>query len=73
MKVSLDGGITWKEVPEGVRVIYDNLDLPAEDEELHINLTDEGIICDIWSEGENICTSSETIYEMVCRLLGEKS
>ena len=71
MKVSLDGGETYQDAPNGVRVIYDVI---VDDEdgdgdgELHINLTDEGIIImDVWSD-ENHGTNSETTDEIVERL-----
>lgn len=55
MQVSLDGGSSYLEAPEGVRVIYSNL-IAGENEtpvEAHINLTREGIISDIWGKGDD--------------------
>lgn len=65
MKVSLDGGITYHDAKEGVRVIYGLHD----DLELHVNLTREGVILDGWKKDENVGTSSATTYDLVERLL----
>jgi hypothetical protein len=80
MKVSLDGGETFVEAPNGVRVVYENVDVPGEDEsgEVHVNLTHEGIITDVWvsrveSLDHNIGTSSSTVDEIVERLVDEGS
>ncbi len=50
MKVSLDGGVTYVEAPEGVRIIYEEVMIPNKDDpgELHINATHEGLITDVW-------------------------
>ena len=50
MKVSLDGGLTWNEAPEGVRV-----DVQEDENEgvsLILNCTQEGLIIDRYSAGE---------------------
>lgn len=71
MKCSIDGGLTFQEAPEGVRVIFDDLMIPGEDDgELHINLTDEGIISDIWVTREesldhNLGTSCQPYEDML--------
>jgi hypothetical protein len=74
MIVSLDGGVTWREAPQGVRVTYNNIDVPGEDEQglVCFNFTEEGQITDVWVDREdaehNIGTSSEMIGEIVERL-----
>lgn len=51
--VSVDGGQSYVRAPEGVRVVYPNMEdmegLDGRDAELHINLTQEGYIADLWS------------------------
>jgi hypothetical protein len=78
IKVSLDGGATYQEAPEGVRVAYEDVDIPGEDSagELHANFTHEGLILDVWASrneplDHNIGTSSETVDEIVERLVRE--
>jgi len=78
MKVSLDGGETFVNVLDGVRVIYEGMMIPGEDGcgELHVNLTHEGIITDVWATREypldhNIGTSSEMTDDIICRLVEE--
>jgi hypothetical protein len=78
MKVSLDGGKTFVDAPEGVRVVYDGVLIPGEDGtgELHLNLTDEGVISDLWTTRDepldhNIGTSSELLEDMVERLVDD--
>jgi hypothetical protein len=76
MRVSLDGGVTYQDVPEGVRVIYDE-GLMDEDEnpvELHINCTKEGVVLDLWDsdremDDESTATTSLMASEIVERLL----
>ena len=71
MKVSLDGGQTYLDVDEGVRVIYEDCDFFGNDlpGELHVNLTHEGIIVDAWCFGANenspIGTESRTLNEII--------
>jgi ACT domain-containing protein len=78
MKVSIDGKPHSEVGANGVRVIYKNLETEdGEPVELHVNLTHEGIILDVWDlktrEGitfEGILgTSSETAQEIVDRLV----
>ena len=79
-KVSLDGGTTYQDAPEGIRVIYEVEEVPGEDGEgeVHINLTHEGIITDVWVSREssldhNIGTQSEGIADLVERLVEDNS
>lgn len=75
MKVSLDGGVTFVEAPQGVRVTYERLEIPGEDERgvLLVNCTDEGLILDVWVDRgdaeHNIATSSETVPEILERMI----
>ena len=77
MLVSLDNGVTWREAPQGVRVTYNDIDVPGEDEAglACFNFTDEGMIADVWvARGDaehNIGTSSETINEIIERFVKE--
>jgi hypothetical protein len=69
MKVSLDGGETFIDAPAGVRVVYENVDTPDfETGEVHVNMTDEGIIVDVWARHTNVGTDSETVGELVDRV-----
>ena len=69
MKVSLDGGLTWKD-SDNVRVLYDNLEIvDGKGDEVHnatllLNATSEGLITDVWNEQENIGTDSATAEEI---------
>ena len=76
LEISLDGGQTWVKAPEGVRVVYREVDVPGEDTygELHVNLTPEGIIKDVWVNREdildhNIATAAATVDEIVAQLV----
>ena len=73
MKVSLDGGKTFVEIINEVRVIYEQIDVPGEAArgELHVTLTHEGIISDVWVEprDQNIGTHSSTVDEWVEKLV----
>lgn len=69
-KYSVDGGVTFQEVPaEGLRLIYET-NYEGQAEELHINLTHEGVIMDVWhpDQPENAGTNSETYEEIIERL-----
>lgn len=52
IKISLDGGVTYQDAPEGVRIIYSevSVDLDGKESvgELHLNHTNEGMIYDVW-------------------------
>lgn len=72
MKVSLDGGVTFHEALEGVRIVLPGVQVPGEDDlgELHINVTEEGIVQDVWASREdqldhNIGTRSQTHDEAI--------
>jgi hypothetical protein len=74
--VSLDGGLTFFPVDQGVRVHFERIDVPGEDErgELQINLSNEGIVVDVWVSRDetldhNIGTSSKAIDELVADLV----
>ena len=76
--VSLDGGLTFIPVDQGVRVHLERVDVPGEDErgELQINLSNEGIVFDVWVSRDdtldhNIGTSSKAIDELVADLVEE--
>lgn len=77
MKVSIDGGQTFQDVGS-VYVCYDDVDVPGEDDlgQVQVKLTDEGIVSDVWVTREenldhNIGTESETIQELIDRLVEE--
>lgn len=77
MKVSLDGGVTWQE-SDGVRVMFEGLLDPRFTDsvelmkevtvDLQLNVTTEGLICDVLSGLGEVATSSETAQEIVERL-----
>lgn len=75
MLVSLDGGVTYQDVRDGVRVLYEDVLIPGEDEQgqLLLNCTEEGLIQDVWvtrdDADHNIGTSSATVDELVDRLV----
>ena len=76
MMVSLDGGVNYSPVLNGVRVQYNEQLLPGNHEgDLHVQCTNEGIIMDVWADstepqtGDNIGTSSETTDEIIERLV----
>jgi hypothetical protein len=76
LKVSTDGGKSFQDAKSGVRIIYGNVLIPGEDGsgELHINVTHEGLIADVWATREepldhNIGTSSELVDDIVDRLV----
>jgi hypothetical protein len=80
MAVSLDGGESYQPAPNGVRILYNDQLVPGNHKgDLHINCTNEGIIMDVWTDstepetGENIGTSSETVDEIILRLVEDNS
>lgn len=80
IKVSIDGGQTFLDANEGVRIIYEGVHIPGEDGtgELHLNATQEGFITDVWTTREepldhNIGTSFQLIDNMVSDLVDENN
>lgn len=79
MKYSIDGGLTYQEAPEGVRVVLEDVMVPGEDDgQLHINLTNEGIISDIWVTRDepldhNLGTSSQMYDDMMEAMIEENA
>ena len=76
MKVSFDNGETFIDAPQGILVIQELEQIPGEDGsgELHIHLTDEGIITDVWCSREepldhNLGTMSQTYNELAEQLI----
>jgi hypothetical protein len=60
-------------VDSNVTVVYDSLILDGEDgeevaAELHVQLTSEGVIEDVWVGDDCVATSSEMAQEIVERL-----
>lgn len=81
MKVSLDGGITFVDATEGVRIVYQDVEIPGEEDiygELHVNCTHEGIITDVWCNREsvldhNIATRSQMVNELIDEMIADDS
>lgn len=81
MKVSLDGGVTYRDAPEGVRVIYEDVDVPGEDDpkgQLHVNLSDESIIMDVWCSRQsdldtNLGTMCDSIDDLILDMVETNS
>lgn len=78
LKVSLDGGLTFTEAPEGVRVVVEKIDVPGEDGkgELHCNFTHEGVVTDVWVTRDealdhNIGTRSQMYEDTAADLVAE--
>lgn len=80
MLVSVDGGVSFRPAPEGVRIIYQNI--PIDDEgsrgEVHVNATHEGLITDIWTTqdeplDQNIGTDCVAIEDIVSRLVDDNA
>ena len=71
MLVSLDGGVTYTEAPEGVRIIHDTAFRVGDDEPvaLHINLTNEVMVLDLWSESANVGTECQMFDDIVNEFL----
>ncbi len=68
--VSLDGGKSYQEVTNDVRIMHTHQLTLGEDceSELRMTITHEGVIGDVWTEEaktRNIGTSSQTIQEMI--------
>lgn len=78
IQVSLDGGESYLPADSGVRVIYSDVMIPGEDGrgELHINLSEEGIISDLWTTRDapldhNIGTSALNLDDLVHGLVDD--
>lgn len=81
--VSLDGGKSYQEVTNDVRIMYTHQltqccsELGEDCEsELHMTITHEGVIGDVWTEevtSRNIGTSSQTIQEMIESMVEDNS
>lgn len=82
----VNGEETWHPALEGVRIAYKNVMIDGEygRGEVHINATHEGLITDIWANGEceqpgsqttdyNIGTESVLIQDIVSRLVEENA
>lgn len=69
MNISIDGGITYVQAND-VRIAFEEVPLPGEDEagELHLSITEDGVVMDVWLDEENPGTSSETVGEIAARL-----
>lgn len=78
IEVSLDGGQTFQSAKQGVRVVYRQVLVPGEYRgELHLNMTSEGQISDLWVSrdgehlGHNLGTSCKQLDDMVSDLVEE--
>jgi len=71
MKISLDGGETWAEAPNGVRILVENIAIRDDEGELHFNMTNEGVVTDVWVDGDNIGTESVMFDEKAEHLVYE--
>ncbi len=74
LKVSLDGGMTYNNADvNDVRVIYEDVDSDLVGDgtgvDVHITLSPEGIVTDIYSSETNVGTNSILIEEEVERLV----
>lgn len=75
MEYSLDNGLTWQIAKQNIRVIYRQGDEGfgddgEEQKELHVNLTEEGIICDVIDSdsGEVLATRCEMMSDVIDNL-----
>lgn len=80
IRVSLDGGMTFQDANEGVRIVYEGMEVPGEDEngQLHLNATHEGLVTDVWVTRDepldhNIGTSSRLLDDLVADLVAENA
>lgn len=73
MQVSLDGGSTYVDAPNGVYVTYDDVLIDDENEDglLEVKLTNEGIIMDVYSPSELVGTSSEDLASIIDNLVDD--
>lgn len=72
MEYSLDNGLTWQIAKQNIRIIYRHPDAEFGDDEeqvkeLHVNLTQEGVICDVIDSdtGEVLATRSEMMDDVI--------
>lgn len=72
-KYSIDGGLTWLDAPSGIRVSFEDIDVPGEDApgQLDFNFTHEGVITDVWVSRDahldhNLSTRSQTYDDFLC-------
>lgn len=81
---SVDGGVTWNQAREGVRIAYSNVLIDGEDQrgELLLNASHESLITDLWTHREppqtdgacfdhNIGSSGQTIDDLVTALVAD--
>lgn len=68
--VSLDGGITYVPAVNGVRLIYSGIELENRQQgELHLNMTHEGLLTDVFDGDTNLATDSVMYQDIVDRLV----
>lgn len=80
IRVSLDGGETFFNAPNDVRLIYPDQLVPGEDGsgELHITATQEGLVLDVWVTREehldhNIGTSSQMASDLISDMVEDNA
>jgi hypothetical protein len=79
MQVSLDDGETWEPAPQGVKVIYPDVEIPGQEHpgSLHVKLTTEGIVKDLWvdpkGDGQDYvqATDSQMLDVIISELVEE--
>lgn len=78
MKISLDGGVTFQDIKNDVRIVYQNVDVPGEEEkgELHITLSKEGVTSDVWVSRDepldhNIGTKCDSLDNIIGDMVEE--
>jgi hypothetical protein len=68
-QVSLDGGLTYRPAPSGVRIIQKGMAFDDDvTGEVHLNVTGEGVITDLWAGDVNMGTDSVTFNDEIGRL-----
>lgn len=68
MQVSLDGGVTFLPAREGVRVIVQGQESEEGPVDLHFNLTQEGVVTDLWAGDAHVGTDAVPYDDTVSRL-----
>lgn len=71
MKVSLDGGSTWSEAREGVRIEIEVPTDEGEDEFMLLNFTHEGMVADLCNEQQCLATYCAETYDLKDYLFGD--